>query len=284
MFPEHVSFSSWQLYRNVCPWRWKLDYVDRLRLNKISGIYLDFGTSIHETIEKRKDRKSPISLKEALIHFEKKFSDLYGKNSQDYSEREKKQSRDKFIESGKTIIEHLENLGELNDSEVVFCEHPLYVPIDRSDDLKVNFKGAIDMVIKTKDARGNSILYVIDFKTCSWGWDKEKKQDKEKQHQLFLYKHFLSKEFGLDPKNVRCAFVLLKRTPRKGDSAVEFFPVSAGPVSVQRSLDALNSDLTEMKRQVDTDTVKKNREACIDPFGGMCPYYNSPHCLSEKKP
>jgi hypothetical protein len=79
----------------------------------------------------------------------------------------------------------------------------------------MKFKGFIDMVIKTKDKRGNTILYICDFKTCSWGWPVEKKQDRNLQYQILLYKHFLCKKFDLDPKFVRTAFVLLKRKPGK---------------------------------------------------------------------
>lgn len=279
--PDRISYSSWQVYRNGCQWRWKLDVADGLKSTNF-GVYMDFGSCIHEAIEKYKTRKDPLSKNEAIDHFKKNFTELFQKNSPNYREKDRLLNTEDFLKAGTVIIDHLERCQELWQAEVVYNEHELLLPIDRSDDVKMNFKGFIDMVIKTTDARGKTCLYVIDFKTCSWGWDGDKRQDKELHYQLFLYKYFLCKKFNLNPKQVKTAFVLLKRRPSKNSDAVEFFPISAGPVSVQRAVDDLNSDITDMKQRLSEGTIIKNRNMCTNNFGDTCPYLNTEHCPGDK--
>jgi len=277
---DRISFSEWQSYRKGCQWRWKIDYVDGVR-TPAYGIYMDFGTCAHGAIEKHKTRKDPLSVEDTKIHFEKSFRDLFTKNKDKYKERERTLNVDDFVKAGHKIIDHLDKCEELKTAEVVYNEHELILPIDRSDEVKINFKGFIDMIIKTTDKRDKTILYIIDFKTCSWGWGKDKRQDRDLHSQLFLYKHFLSKKFNLDPKNIKTAFILLKRTPPKGGDAVEFFPISAGPISVQRALDELNSDITDMDQRTKTDTLKKNRNMCKNEYGDVCPYFGTTKCTNE---
>lgn len=277
---DRISFSEWMLYRNGCQWRWKLDYLDKLG-GKAYGVYMDFGTCVHGAIEKHRTRKDPISLNEAKDFFEKSFKDTFEKNKTKYRERERTLDIEDFVLAGKRILDHLVQCIELTSADVVYNEHELLLPMDRSDSIQINFKGFIDMVIKTKDKLGKTILYIVDFKTCSWGWDGDKRQDRDLHSQLFLYKHFLCKKFNLDPKQVRTAFVLLKRRPSKNTCAVEFFPVSAGPVSVQRALDNLNSDLTDMNERLETNTLAKNRKQCTNEYGDVCPYYKTEHCHGE---
>lgn len=277
--PKHISYSAWQQYRHFCQWRWKLDNADGLK-SKAFGIYLDFGTAVHGAIEKYKTRKNPVSMQDAQKLFEDSFRELHKENSEKYKEKEKAIKVDDFVAAGRKIIEEFDSCQELRDSEVLYNEHDLYIDIDREDP-KMKFKGFIDMVVKTKDKRGNTILYVVDFKTCSWGWTQDKKRDRELQYQLFLYKHFLCKKFNLDPKNVRTAFVLLKRSPRKDDKAIEFFPVSAGPISVQRALDEINTDITDMGKKIVDDSFERNRKSCKNEWGDTCPYFGTDKCKEE---
>ena len=278
---DRISFSEWMSYRNGCQWRWKLDYIDKVGA-KSYGIYMDFGTCIHGAIEKYKTRKDPISLAETKELFSKNFTEMFEANKAHYREREQTVKIADFIVAGHKILDHLDKCDELRESEVLYNEHELVVPMDRSDGMEINFKGFIDIVVKSKDARGNTILYIIDFKTCSWGWDGEKRQDRDLHAQLFLYKHFLCKKFDLDPKQVRTAFVLLKRRPAKDVCAVEFFPISAGPVSVQRALDNINSDMTDMDERLKTNTLQKNLKQCVNEYGDTCPHYGTHHCPGVK--
>lgn len=270
--------------REQCQHRWKLDYIDGRR-SPVYGVYLDFGTAIHETIELFHCKKpDPIYTPDnAIFLFKAKLRYLLDTNGKHYREKEQKLLRDfDFFKAGEHIIRHFDECEELRTAEVVFNEYPLYDKIDRSDDININFKGFIDLVIKTKAKNGDTVLYVCDFKTCSWGWTREKMDDRNKHFQILLYKHFICKKFGLDPKFVRTAFVLLKRSPRKGDSPIAFLPISAGPVAVTRALDELNRDITELDDRLKKGTLKKNRQNCINAFGDTCPYYNNSELCSKE--
>ncbi len=59
-----------------------------------------------------------------------------------------------------------------------------------------DFKGFIDLVIKTPDGK----YHVIDWKTCSWGWDMKKKTDKMMAYQLSFYKNYFAKKHNIDLK------------------------------------------------------------------------------------
>lgn len=257
-----------------------MNYLQGLR-SEVFSVHFDFGTAIHEAIEKFLTKKDPIDEDSAYAIFVEKLTELYKKNNQKYDKKVTTSEIENLLKSGEMIIRGLKDCPELKDVEVVHNEYPLFENIDRDDDLNMKFKGFIDIVLKTKAKNGDTVLYVADFKTCSWGWDVETRQDRWKQYQLFLYKFYLCKKFNLDPKYVRTAFILLKKRPPKGTPPVEFFPVSAGPVSVQRALDALHTNLTEMKHRVATGSFAKDRSQCVDKYGNTCPYKGSVHCPDE---
>lgn len=271
--------------------------------SKVYSIYMDFGTALHETIEvfrpgkkipqrdidkfpkkePRPDEEKPEEVDKAVYdtpqkYFQRKFENLYAFSMRFYRQKELALDVEEFIAAGIRIIDHLDDLKELAEAEVFFNEFPLYEPIERTDDVKMMFKGYVDLVIKTKSKRGKDIIYICDFKTCSWGWDLKKKQDPKVHAQLMLYKHFFCKRFDLDPESVRTAFILLKRRPKKGDIPLEFLPISAGPVSVQRSLNVLNETVTEMTERQKDGSFVKNRKACKNAFGDVCPHLGTPNC------
>lgn len=275
--PPHISYSRWQSFRNDCHWCWKLDNIYLIRLPRYS-IHMDFGKCIHSAIELYKPNKNPITLDEACLKFKELFESKFDINYKFYVNANIK-DKEKFINSGVQILKNIDNCKELTESKVLYNEHELYIPIT-TNIMTISFKGFIDMIIKTKDKRGKDIVYIIDFKTCSWGWNREKKTDKDLQYQLMLYKHFFSKKFDIDPKSIRTAFVLLKKTPVKNASVIDFFPVSAGSVSVQHALDELNKDLVKLKKCADTNNFKKDRKFCKNKYGSICPYFNTDYCSS----
>ena len=242
------------------------------------SIHFDFGTAVHSALEKHLTRKDAVSVDDAVVHFVEKLSELYRENSPKYDKPVSEKDLKLLLASGENIIRNVDKCEELKGVEVVHNEYELFEKIDREDDLDIKFKGFIDIVIKTKAKNGDTILYVCDFKTCSWGWDVETRQDRWKQFQLFLYKYYLCKKFDIDPKFVRTAFILLKKRPPKGTPPVEFFPISAGPVSVQRAIDALHKNLTEMKERVEKNDFLKDRSQCIDKYGNTCPFYKTDKC------
>lgn len=269
-------------FKNLCQWRWKLDYLDGNR-SKIYSVHMDFGTAIHGAIEQyRSSKPNPyVTIEVTVFFFKQYFKYLYDKNKEHYTKKDFNSPFSFFTDAGENILLKLDECDEITNAKVVYNEYMLNTDIDRSDDINIRFKGYIDFVIKTKDKRGKTILYVIDFKTCSWGWGNDKKQDKNLHFQILLYKHFLCKTFGLDPKNVRTAFVLLKKKPSGNSPPVEFFPISAGPISVQRAVDELNKSISEMSSRLKSNSLIKNTNNCISDYGDRCPYLDTNLCTKD---
>jgi hypothetical protein len=254
-----------------------LNYLRNLR-NDTFSIHFDFGIAVHEALERHLTRKNPVTVDVAVLLFVEKLRELYQKNGPRYEKPVITAELEDLLCSGENILRNIDKCDELKGVEFVHNEYPLFEDIDRDDDVKMKFKGFIDIVIRTQAKNGDTVLYVCDFKTCSWGWDGDARRDRWKQYQLFLYKYYLCKKFDIDPKFVRTAFILLKKRPPKGVSPIEFFPVSAGPISVQRAIDTLHSNITEMRHHVEIGQFEKNRNSCVDRFGNTCPFLNTEHC------
>ena len=161
-------------------------------------------------------------------------------------------------------------LGE--DWEVLAAEEQLYVPITEFTEAEKKFKGFIDLVVYSKK---DEKIHLIDWKTCSWGWRREKKSDKIMAYQLVFYKHFYARKYEVEPKDVDCHFVLLKRTAKPGNKA-EFVRVTAAK---KRTTDALNA-LTKALHNINKQNYIKNRTACTsckDRFG-VCEFYQTEYC------
>ena len=147
--------------------------------------------------------------------------------------------------------------------EVVSAEEQLYEPIDNSDKM---YKGFIDLILKTKDGK----YHVIDWKTCSWGWDSRRKNERMVTYQLAYYKHFFSKKHNIDPKDIETHFALLKRTAKS--NKVEIFRVTSGDKKIENSLKLLDKAVYNIKQE----NYVKNRLSCTAKFG--CEFYNTKHC------
>jgi hypothetical protein len=148
------------------------------------------------------------------------------------------------------------------------AEFELYEPISGSP---LSFKGFIDGVITCKGKRGEDLIWILDWKTAGpGGWHPEKRKDPLVQMQLALYKSFLSEKLSLDKKNVRCAFLLLKRGAKPGKTC-ESLHVSVGPVTEARALKVVS----DMVRTVEKRMFLKNRLSCK-----FCQFQDTQHCTA----
>ena len=89
--------------------------------------------------------------------------------------------------------------------------------------------------------------------------------------QIILYKYFFCQKKGLKPEQIKCSFVLLKRTPAKSrpDDRCELVTVSAGEVALKKSLDAVHN----MVQQVRQGRAVKNKMSCK-----FCKFAYTEHC------
>ena len=254
----HISFSEAKNW-DFCPFYHKL-----MNLDKVKGFqgnaFTAFGNAVHDTCEKMltedlKDKKSFFQLR-----FKEILDDL-PENVEKTGDLVEKMK----IQAPLILDEVLPALDEyFGEYEVVAAEEDLMEMIeDFPCEEKNKFKGFIDLVIKTSDNK----IHIIDWKTCSWGWDARKKSDPMMTYQLTFYKHYWAKKHNVDPKMIETHFALLKRTAKK--DRVEIFRVTSGPRKTQNALKFLEKAIYNIEKK----NFIKNRLACR-----KCEFHKTEHC------
>ena len=119
------------------------------------------------------------------------------------------------------------------------------------------------MVIKTPDGK----YHIIDWKTCSWGWSRDKKSDPMTTYQLTYYKNYFAKKHNIEAKNIETYFALLKRTAKKNN--VEMVRVTSGDKKTTNALKVLQNAIVNIER----GNYIKNRLSCK-----YCKFYKTEHC------
>ena len=252
---KHVSFSQLKDW-HFCPFYHKLVRIDGLKGFR-GNTFTAFGNAIHDTCENM--------LTEGLDRPYDFFLERFGKVLNEL--------RSDGIEIDDGLVEKMEEqarplvelvLPELEEYfgeyEVVSAEELLYEDIDDSE---LKYKGYIDLVLRTPDGK----THVIDWKSCSWGWDSRKKSDPMVTYQLTFYKYFYARKHGLDPKDVETHFALLKRTAKQNN--VELFRVTSGQIKTNNALNFLNKAIYNIQK----DKHIKNRLSC-----SKCDFYKTEHC------
>ena len=252
---KHVSFSQLKDW-HFCPFYHKLVRIDGLKGFR-GNTFTAFGNAIHDTCESM--------LTEGLDRPYDFFLERFGKVLNEL--------RSDGIEIDDGLVEKMEEqarplvelvLPELEEYfgeyEVVSAEELLYEDIDDSE---LKYKGYIDLVLRTPDGK----THVIDWKSCSWGWDSRKKSDPMVTYQLTFYKYFYARKHGLDPKDVETHFALLKRTAKQNN--VELFRVTSGQIKTNNALNFLNKAIYNIQK----DKHIKNRLSC-----SKCDFYKTEHC------
>jgi hypothetical protein len=256
----HVSFSERSDWV-ACSYRHKLKFVDKIEIAR-PGVHMDFGTAIHAACERYLNTRV---MDEKI--FLKKLHELWKLNVDKFPNDYTVEAFKQFAKEGLAILPEVPGWLEENfpEWELIDAEHMLYEPIEGQSQA---FKGFIDGVISCKGPKGKTLIWLLDWKSCSWGWPSEKKGDPNVCSQLVLYKNYWSVKTDTDPKDVRCGFVLLKRTAKPGKHC-ELVTTSAGEVTTQRSLKVINNMVVSIKRGI----ALKNRSSCK-----WCDYYATPHC------
>ena len=252
---KHVSFSQLKDW-HFCPFYHKLVRIDGLKGFR-GNTFTAFGNAIHDTCEGM--------LTEGLAKPYDFFLERFGKVLNELK------SDGIDIDAG--LVEQMEAqarplvefiLPELEEYfgeyEVVSAEELLYEDIEESD---LKYKGYIDLVLKTPDGK----YHVIDWKSCSWGWNARKRSDPMITYQLTFYKYFYAKKHGLDPKDVETHFALLKRTAKQNN--VEIFRVTSVQIKTNNALNFLNKAIYNIQK----DKHVKNRLSC-----SRCDFYKTEHC------
>tara|TARA_R110000824_G_scaffold97953_7_gene233806 strand:- start:855 stop:1631 length:777 start_codon:yes stop_codon:yes gene_type:complete len=254
---QHISYSELKIWAE-CSWRHKLQYIDGLAPFK-GNEFTTFGTALHAVSEKfliDKNAKNPEEYFE--MQFLNELKNLKEKDSELVLDSNLvQQMRTQGVTLAPLVVPSLrEHFG---DYEIISVEEKLYEPIEANDH---KFKGYIDVVIKKDD-----MYHIIDWKSCSWGWRRDKKTDQLMTYQLTLYKAFFAKKHNIDPKKIKTHFGLLKRTAKTNQ--IEIFEVSSGEKKTQNALNLINNALYNIlnKRFI------KNKLSCK-----YCPFDGTKHC------
>ncbi len=256
----HISFSELGDWVS-CSFKHKLKHIDKLDSDTPS-VHMDFGTAMHAACEqyvktKVMDRKIFLTM----------LKSLWDERKEKYPEEYTSEAFTSFGKQGMSIL--LDVPAWLDKQfpgwEFVDAEHALYEPIEK---YKHAFKGFIDLIIKTPGPKGKDVIWLLDWKTCAWGWAVQKKSDPMVRAQLILYKNYWSKKTNTDTKNIKCGFILLKRTGKPG-AHCELVATSVGDVTTKRSLKVVNNMISSVRKRI----AIKNRNSCT-----YCPFFNTEHC------
>lgn len=275
----HVSFSEVSNWVN-CSWSHYKKQIQLVDLDK-PGWGSCFGTAIHSCSEHFfKTRQIDMSIAEKFLIEEfalHKFEDKQG-NVLDVN---------LFIAQAHLIMRSLPKFmdKEFKNWKYVEAEHELY---EKIESLPNAFKGFIDIVIEAEH-NGKTITWIIDLKTSTRGWFREKRADETTKMQLILYKNYYVKKMNLNPRNVRCGFVIMKREGSSSKAAwkqkivddktawyqdsshdpLELIPISVGDVTSGRSLQVVNNMVASINRKM----FLKNKTSCK-----YCPFMKTEHC------
>ncbi len=255
---KRISFSELKNWKE-CPYRHKLIHIDKIPYFE-GNEFTAFGTAIHAVCEEA----IPSPSVSAMEVFEKSFkSELQAikESGRELNQQLVEDMRNQALPICQQVLPTVKS--HFGSFEVISVEEQLLEPIEEFDSYGTNFKGFIDMVIKTPDDK----YHIIDWKTCSWGWSRDKKSDPMTTYQLTYYKNYFSKKHNIDPKKIETYFVLLKRTAKSEN--VEVLRVTSGDKKTENSLKVLENAVINIEK----GNYIKNRLNCK-----YCKFYKTEHC------
>jgi len=256
---SHISYSELKTWAE-CPFKHKITYIDKIR-RFIGNEYTAFGRSLHALCEHAV--QGTLDERDYDDFFDEHFDRELELLGEEHARREQliTDMREQAKLISPLILPKLdEHFGEY---EVFSVEEKLFEKINDFSLDNYDFKGYIDLVIKTSDDK----YHIIDWKSCSWGWDAKKRSDKLITYQLTLYKSYFCQKHNIDPKMVETHFALLKRTAKKDN--VEIFRVTSGPRKTENATKLLSQALHNITKK----NYVKNRLSCQG-----CEFYKTKQC------
>jgi len=259
----HVSYSEISTADGTdgCGWKHKLKYVDKHEDPDTE--HTTYGRTLHSTLETWLLEGDSV-----WYDFETAIEDCQEEVKRIFKEINFNPGEAKLeAEWIKPVYTMLSQVpGWMNEVfpnwKLVAAEIYLFEPIKGHTNKW--FKGFVDTIIKVpKQPRKGSkkpvegwVYWILDWKTTSWGWDSHKKQDKYKRMQLALYKHYVSMKLNIPLEDIKCGFVLLKRTAKKNQ--LELIEVSVGDKTRQEAVDWVSNGVGMISRRF----WMKNRNSC----------------------
>ena len=275
-----TSYSALTLNK-TCGYYFFLSKIKKLALFEQS-IWTHFGTLVHTYIQAvliSEPQMVPSSKPWRYIKFEplepevaaKKFIRTWFKFCEMYGEPLKEQydgknPKDLYKNATRAIMGIRSSLQkEFGDHKVLRVEEK----IKAKTDFPQLFSGLIDIVIELADGT----IVIVDLKTTSSHYMFEKFQNKYKDYQLTLYKHFFCEKNNIPPSKVKTCFLLMEKNGKK--DPLKVLMVGSTKKKVENALKWMNGVLTAVQR----DQYVKNRMSCQNIFGKPCIFKNTEHCI-----
>ena len=272
----HISFSEVKAWAE-CPFRHYLMYVEKINTYN-DNPYADFGTAIHNAIEGFLNGKE-FDLDNIFLGLDERWA-KQGYDTPEYIKsveadrasngwKYTHESLEDYKKSAVTIVNDFADFMDKTfpDWQPISAEVELYEPLNET----LKFKGFVDCVIAMPKKPGSEEVeyWVIDWKTTGkTGWFWKKKKEFLSLAQVGLYKNYWSNKYGIPKKDIRAAYVFLKRGAKAGKSC-ELLEVAATP----KFLEKTNTLVKKMISNVQKGVKLKNYNNCT-----FCPYKGTEHC------
>lgn len=276
---NHISFSEVQVGLS-CGWKHKLKYVDGLEDS--GSEHTVYGSVMHEALENWLLQKDSVwydhdqNTEDCLNAVKKAFQEI----GFDADGSDVKMNKE-WLSPAQTMLTEVPAWMDATFPgwSTVAAEIELFEPIEGKDSLW--YKGFVDCVIKipkktragSKSANVKYTYWILDWKTTSWGWDKKKKTDRVKRMQLALYKHYVAKKLDIPLQDIKCGFVLLKRTAKVGNQC-ELLDVSVGPQALADALATVSEVINMIQKKM---WMKEMGDECR-----FCDFFLTEHCNFKK--
>jgi len=286
---KRISYSQYSQW-DSCPYKWKLNYIDRLS-QFTDSIHTMFGTSMHEVLQTyltvmyndTVKMADALPLSDMLLHrMRTNYVNIMKRNGG--TEFCKQSDMEEFYQHGLIILEWFKkkraNYFSKKGYELVGIE----VPINYELPNKIKFIGYMDVVIydKVRDR-----YKIIDIKTSTMGWNKYQKADKNKTDQLLLYKQFYGAENNISLDKIDVEYFIVKRKLYEGldfpQRRVQTFSPASGKPSVNKVITNLNQfideSFTDGEHNVNHTYIKRpTKKNCK-----WCEFNQTKHCDSGVK-
>ena len=248
---KRISYSQYSNWAS-CPYKWKLNYIDKLR-TYTDSIHTMFGTSMHEVLQtyltvmyndtiKMADA---LPVDEMLLHrMKKNYTEIMEKNGGEvFCEQS---DMEEFYNHGLIILEWFKKKRGMYFSKKSYELVGIEVPIEYDLPNGIRFIGYIDVVLH--DTLRDRYK-IIDIKTSTMGWNKYMKADKNKTNQLLLYKYFYGAQHDISLDKIDVEYFIVKRKlyekvdfPQR---RVQTFSPASGKPSINKLMNNLNQFIKE---------------------------------------
>ncbi len=280
---SRISYSQLSMF-SECPHKWKLNYIDKLRVSEPS-IHLLFGTAMHEVIQKYLNVMYEYTVKRAdQLNLERtlqeKMVEQFNIDKENYGKEPcTKEELKEFFQDGCDILDffkkHRGDYFSKKGYELIGCE----VPVEMGLQKNLTWVGYLDIVMRDTI---HDRIKIYDIKTSTMGWNKWMKADDNKTQQLLLYKQFYSKQYNHPIDKIDVEYFIVKRklyeNAKFPQKRVQKFIPASGTVSMNKVAkkltkfidEAFNEDGTHTKNELPPTPSKK---ACK-----WCEFNKTEHC------